>query len=61
MFSDTFAGIAPSSAPGFIAAQLAGGLVGLVLVRYLFSDAAVTAGQAVVPHTSTTRSPNEKS
>jgi glycerol uptake facilitator-like aquaporin len=61
MFSDTFAGIAPSSAPGFIAAQLVGGLVGLVLVRYLFPDAAVTAGRAVVPHASTTRPHNEES
>ena len=54
MFSDTFAGIAPSSAPVFIAAQLVGGLLGLGLVRYLFPDAAATAGQAVVPHSSTT-------
>ena len=29
MFSDTFAGIAPASAPVFIAAQLVGGLLGL--------------------------------
>jgi glycerol uptake facilitator-like aquaporin len=36
MFSDTFAGIAPSSAFGFIAAQLLGGAVGLVLVRYFY-------------------------
>ncbi|MFC0680843.1 aquaporin [Lysobacter korlensis] len=36
MFSDTFAGIHPASAPGFIAAQLAGGLFGLLLVRLLF-------------------------
>ncbi|MCU1579553.1 MAG: aquaporin family protein [Rhodoglobus sp.] len=35
MFSDTFAGIAPSSAPGFIAAQLAGAAIGLLLVRWL--------------------------
>ena len=34
MFSDTFAGIAPTSAPGFIAAQLIGGVVGLLLVRW---------------------------
>lgn len=33
MFSDTFAGIARSSAPGYIAAQLIGGAVGFVLVR----------------------------
>lgn len=36
MFSDTFAGIAPSAAPGYIAAQLAGGLLGLVLVRLFY-------------------------
>ena len=33
MFSDTFAGIAPGSAPLFIAAQLVGARVGLGLVR----------------------------
>lgn len=38
MFSDTFAGIDPASAPGFVGAQLVGGLVGLALVRYLFPD-----------------------
>ena len=36
MFSDTFAGIAPSSAPGFIAAQLIGGAVGFALVRLFY-------------------------
>lgn len=36
MFSDTFAGIAPSSAPLFLAAQLVGGGVGVLLVRSLF-------------------------
>jgi glycerol uptake facilitator-like aquaporin len=54
MFSDTFAGIAPSSTPVFIAAQILGGLLGLGLVRYLFPDAAATAGQAVVPHPTAT-------
>ena len=34
--SDTFAGIEPASAPGFIAAQLVGSLVAFGLVRYLF-------------------------
>lgn len=34
--TDTFAGIAPSSAPGFIVAQLVGGALGLVLVRFLY-------------------------
>jgi glycerol uptake facilitator-like aquaporin len=35
MFSDSFAGIAPSSALPFVAAQLVGGVVGLVLHRCL--------------------------
>jgi arsenate reductase len=34
--TDTFAGIAPASAPGFILAQLLGGAVGFVLVRVLY-------------------------
>lgn len=41
-FSDTFAGIAPGSMPGFIGAQLVGGLVGVALVVYLFPDTADT-------------------
>jgi glycerol uptake facilitator-like aquaporin len=36
MFSDTFAGIAPASAPAFIAAQLVGAAIGLGLVAVLF-------------------------
>ncbi len=36
MFSDTFAGIAPTSALPFIAAQLVGALIGWVFVRSLF-------------------------
>jgi arsenate reductase len=35
-FTDTFAGIAPSSVPGFIAAQLVGGLLGLGLLTLLY-------------------------
>jgi glycerol uptake facilitator-like aquaporin len=50
IFSDTFAGIAPTSALYFIAAQLVGGLVGLGLVRFFFPDASVTAGRAIVAH-----------
>jgi arsenate reductase len=34
--TDTFAGIAPASALGFILAQLLGGAVGFVLVRALY-------------------------
>ncbi|WP_030294894.1 aquaporin [Streptomyces katrae] len=35
-FTDTFAGIAPASVPGFIAMQLAGAVVGLALVAVIF-------------------------
>jgi len=50
-FSDTFAGIAPSSVPGFVAAQLAGALVGVAVVVLLFPHTPVEpdAG-AVAPH-----------
>ena len=35
-FTDTFAGIAPGSLPGFVAAQLAGAVAGLLLVALIF-------------------------
>jgi glycerol uptake facilitator-like aquaporin len=50
IFSDTFAGIAPTSVPPYIAAQILGALLGLALVLALFPDAGDTADQAVVPH-----------
>lgn len=50
MFSNTFAGIAPGSAPGFIAAQIAGGIIGLALIAILYPDVAGTADDVVVPH-----------
>ena len=36
MFSDTFAGIAPSSVPAFIAAQIIGGALAVVVIRALY-------------------------
>ena len=62
MFSDTFAGIAPSSAPGFIAAQLIGGAVGFALVRlfYPVHDHADTSA-AVVPDQATVDADRERS
>ena len=36
MFSDTFAGIAPSSVPAFIAAQILGGAVAVLVIRALY-------------------------
>jgi arsenate reductase len=51
MFSDSFAGIAPSSAPVFIAAQLGGGTAGVLLIRFLYpSLSPAQAADAVVPH-----------
>ncbi len=47
MFSDTFAGIAPASVPGFVLAQMAGGLLGLGLVLALYPD--VSRADAVDP------------
>jgi arsenate reductase len=50
IFSNSFAGIAPGSAPGFIVAQIVGALIGLVLVLFLYPDAAKTADEVVVSH-----------
>jgi glycerol uptake facilitator-like aquaporin len=52
MFSDSFAGIAPGSAPGFIAAQLVGALIGLALIVVLYPGIAVSADDVVIPHPS---------
>ena len=41
MFSNTFAGIAPASVPGFIVAQLIGGAVGLLGVLILYPSTEV--------------------
>ena len=38
MFSDTFAGIAPASVPGFVIAQLLGAAVAFALIRVLYPD-----------------------
>jgi len=38
MFTDTFAGIAPSSVPPFIAAQCVGGVLGVTLAKYLIDE-----------------------
>ncbi|WP_374456897.1 aquaporin [Nocardioides sp.] len=57
VFSDSFAGIDPASVPGFVGAQVVGGLVGILLVRYLFPDVAGTADDVVVPHTTSSPAP----
>ena len=51
MFSDTFAGIAPSSVPAFIAAQIIGGALAVAVIRALYPG--VTPAEAagiIVPH-----------
>jgi glycerol uptake facilitator-like aquaporin len=50
MFSDSFAGIAPSSVPGFIVAQIVGAVVGLVVIVVLYPDSPARADDVVVPH-----------
>jgi arsenate reductase len=51
MFSDTFAGIAPASAPAYIGAQVLGGTLAVVAIRALYPR--LTPAQAasiIVPH-----------
>ena len=51
MFSDTFAGIAPASAPAFIAAQILGGLVAIAVIKLLYPGlSAAAAARLTVPH-----------
>jgi glycerol uptake facilitator-like aquaporin len=50
MFSDTFAGIAPGSVPGFVLAQLIGAAAGMGLLLVLFPAAGRSADDVVVPH-----------
>jgi arsenate reductase len=51
MFSNTFAGIAPSSAPAFIAAQVVGGVLAIGLVRLLYPGMTpAEAADVTVPH-----------
>lgn len=51
MLSNTFAGIAPSSAPSFIGAQVVGGVAGFLAVRVLYPRVTpAEAADVVVPH-----------
>jgi len=50
IFSDTFAGIAPTSVPGFVIAQIVGAVLGAGLVVALYPDVAHSASDAVIPH-----------
>ncbi len=48
-FTDTFAGIQPGSVPGFVVAQIAGGLLGLALLVALYPQPGLAAADAVMP------------
>lgn len=58
MFSDTFAGIAPASAPAFIGAQVVGGALAIGLIKVLYPG--ITHAEAeniLVPHAATAPEP----
>jgi glycerol uptake facilitator-like aquaporin len=51
MFSNTFAGIAPASVPGYIVAQLIGCVGAILVVKVLYPDLTPgEAAEAVMPH-----------
>jgi glycerol uptake facilitator-like aquaporin len=55
MFSDSFAGIAPSSVPSFVAAEMIGGIVAIGVIKVLYP--ALTPAEAadvVLPHLAAT-------
>lgn len=47
MFSDSFAGIEPSSVPMFVLMQVIGGAVGLLLIRVLYPDPSGLAAELI--------------
>jgi arsenate reductase len=55
--SDTFTGIAPSSVPAFVVAQLVGLAVAVVLARALYPDVATAADGVVVPRDLSVKEP----
>ena len=51
MFSDSFAGIAPSSVPGFIVAELIGGAAAIFAIRALYPQVtSADAAKILLPH-----------
>ena len=51
VFSNTFAGIAPASAPAYVGAQVIGGIVAIVAIRALYPDLDPAEAAAVLaPH-----------
>jgi glycerol uptake facilitator-like aquaporin len=58
MFTDTFAGVAPSSVTPFIAFELLGGTVAVAVVAYLYPNVRRVADDVIVPPAGTPSSPN---
>lgn len=54
ILSDTFAGIAPASAPAFILMQLIGGVLALLLIKILYPGMAPLADNTGSPHSTLT-------
>jgi arsenate reductase len=51
IFSNTFAGIAPSAVPGYVAAQIVGGFGAIALLRALYPDVTPEeAAEVMLPH-----------
>jgi glycerol uptake facilitator-like aquaporin len=51
MFSNTFAGIAPASAPVFVAAQVVGGVAAMAVIKALWpSVSRADAANVIIPH-----------
>jgi len=51
MFSDTFAGIAPTSVPGYVLAEVAGGVLGFLVIKTLYPGVTpAEAAEVVMPH-----------
>ena len=48
MLSDTFAGIAPSSVPAFIGAEVVGGIVGFIIIKSLYPGVKTARSNGVV-------------
>ena len=58
VFSDTFAGIAPGSVPGFVLAQFVGLALGVLTTAVLYPTAGLSADDVVVPHNADTSPTN---
>ncbi|MGA8016961.1 MAG: MIP/aquaporin family protein [Candidatus Dormiibacterota bacterium] len=60
MFSNSFAGIQPASVPGYVLAQVGGGILAVALIRVLYPDVtAAEAAEVILPHPSAVALPGD--